>query len=326
MHELSADTQALLLLCGRFDRAQRDAIQPLDLKDYNALAAWLAERNLHPADLLTLSESDLQDPELPIEPSRLQALLGRGTAMALAVEGWTSRGLWVLSRSDEEYPTQLQQLGRHAPPLIYGAGDVSLLSGDGPALAIVGSRDVDETAREFTQRVAHAAGRQGVQVVSGGARGVDSEAMWATLDAGGVAVGLLAENLARAAVAGRNGAALMDGELVFLSPYDPASGFNVGNAMGRNKYIYALADAGLVVSAAEGSGGTWNGAVEALKRGTTPVFVRVQEGAPAGNLRLLEEGASVFLEEVLDDIPGWLSNTKQPPEPADPEARQAQLW
>lgn len=41
---------------------------------------------------------------------------------------------------------------------------------------------------------------------------------------------------------------LAEGRLVLVSPYDPSTGFNVGNAMQRNKLIYALADASLVVS------------------------------------------------------------------------------
>jgi predicted Rossmann fold nucleotide-binding protein DprA/Smf involved in DNA uptake len=50
---------------------------------------------------------------------------------------------------------------------------------------------------------------------------------------------------------------LLESRLVLISPYDPKSGFNVGHAMQRNKLIYALADAALVVNADEGTGGTW---------------------------------------------------------------------
>jgi predicted Rossmann fold nucleotide-binding protein DprA/Smf involved in DNA uptake len=59
---------------------------------------------------------------------------------------------------------------------------------------------------------------------------------------------------------------LRDGQLVLLSPYDPQAGFNIGNAMQRNKLIYALADAALVVQADYGKGGTWAGAIEQLEK------------------------------------------------------------
>ena len=55
----------------------------------------------------------------------------------------------------------------------------------------------------------------------------------------------------------------MDGRLVFISPYDPAAGFSVRHAMQRNKIIYALADAALVVASDFEKGGTWAGAIAA---------------------------------------------------------------
>jgi len=74
----------------------------------------------------------------------------------------------------------------------------------------------------------------------------------------------------------------------------------VGNAMGRNKYIYGLADHALVVSSAFGKGGTWAGAVEALENiKDMPVFVRVQ--LPQGKQALLEKGAKKFPELPVNE-------------------------
>ncbi len=71
--------------------------------------------------------------------------------------------------------------------------------------------------------------------------------------------------------------------MLLISPYHPEAGFNVGNAMGRNKLIYALADYGLVVSAEHKKGGTWEGASEELKRKPgRPVFVRLGDSVPMG--------------------------------------------
>ncbi len=322
---LHPDTEAILLLCGRFGRPEESGVSPLEPRELNRLAEWLKQHDMRPGDLLDLAQIDLQDPDLPVPAERLLNLVERGSALALAVESWESRGLWVMSQSDELYPPRLRELGPKAPAILYGAGDPRLVSGDCQALAVVGSRHVDEAALEFTRTVAHACGRQGIQIVSGAARGVDSEAMWAAIEAGGMTVGVLAESLARAAVAGRNPAALVEGQMALISPYDPNSGFNVGNAMGRNKYIYALADAALVVSTAVDSGGTWAGAVEALKRGVPPVFVRLQEPAPEGNLKLLEEGAQAFPDEPWEDLSGWLSSLASDGE-TDPGTVQGRLW
>jgi hypothetical protein len=69
------------------------------------------------------------------------------------------------------------------------------------------------------------------------------------------------------------------------------AGFNVGNAMQRNKQIYALADFGLVVSSGFNEGGTWAGAVEQLEKlHLAPLFVREAGEVPTGNRELLRRG------------------------------------
>ena len=88
--------------------------------------------------------------------------------------------------------------------------------------------------------------------------------MRGALEAGGRSVGILANGLERAALNRENRAALLDGRLLLVSPYDPAARFVVGHAMQRNKLIYALSDAALVVNSDHGHGGTWAGATEQL--------------------------------------------------------------
>ena len=113
----------------------------------------------------------------------------------------------------------------------------------------------------------------------------------------------------------------MDGRLVLVSPYDPAAGFNVGHAMGRNKLIYALADAALVVSADYKKGGTWAGAVEQLDRlKLVPVYVR--SDSDRGLQALIDKGAHSWPDpqtpeafwEMFQDRPDPLA-----PAPGQPE-------
>lgn len=309
---LGPDTQAILLLCGRFGKTAKGDVQPLTQSEYNRLIKWLRGRKLSPASLIQPEgqEAILAD-DLPLDPHRLHVLLERGGALALVVEGWDNQGIWVLSRYDNsEYPQRLADLGGQAPPLLYGVGEQKLLSHGG--LAIVGSRDADEEALEYTQELARACARQGIQVVSGGARGVDSAAMQTAIEAGGTAVGILPDGLGKASLSGKYREALMEKMLILLSPYDPNSAFNVGNAMGRNKYVYALADRGLIVSTSAGKGGTWEGATEALKKEF--VYVRMAEKAPKGNCQLLEMGALAFPEQPWEDLAQIIlgANVKQP--------------
>lgn len=316
-HILSPDTQASLLLCGSLGQTRASEPTPLTLGEYNHLAQWLHQRRMRPADLLrpsTLQQlSDTGDGGL--STTRLGALLDRGVALSLAVESWAAKGLWVLSRADSDYPPRLRErLGRAAPAILYGVGNQDLLTGGG--LVILGSRDADEVALAATRRVAHTCAAQGIQVVSGGARGVDSEAMHAALQAGGHVVGVLADSLTKMALSGAYRDWLRQGRLVLISPYDPSAGFSVGAAMGRNKCIYTLGSRALVVAATLNQGGAWAGAVENLKHGWLPLHVLAQSPVPDGNRALIEHGGVALSETLLADdtaITAWLTETTPTP-------------
>ena len=164
-----------------------------------------------------------------------------------------------------------------------GEGSGRLLAGGG--VAIVGSRDADASAEAFARRLAIGLAAGSAPVVSGGDRGVDSWAMGAALSAGGLVVGVLPEGVERRLRDPENRAGVAGGRATLISPYRPDASFSAGAAMARDKLIYALADVAVVVSSANGSGGTWTGAVEALKAGWVPVLVRTGEGVPDGKSR-----------------------------------------
>lgn len=293
---LSPDTQAILLLCASFGQNRLSQPQPLTLSEYNLLAGWLQENEMRPRDLLnpTVKNQFQKTPFDKLEPQRIEALLERGVMLSLAVEKWTTQGLWILGRGDNQYPKRLKQkLKQKSPAILYGIGNMELLSAGG--LAIVGSRDINDLEIDYTRRLAKTCAQEGIQVISGGARGVDQASMLGALEASGTAVGVLADSLIKMAVNGKYRQSISEGRLTLISTYDPNAGFNTGNAMGRNKYIYALADYALVVSSAYEKGGTWAGAIEALEKiKDVPVFVRMQDVVPEGNRELVKQGAKPF--------------------------------
>jgi predicted Rossmann fold nucleotide-binding protein DprA/Smf involved in DNA uptake len=287
---LSSDTEVVLLLCGRFGGERQEAYAPLSPREYGDLAKWLNGRGLRPSDLMGegASEHLASVHDAKLERRRIEFLLGRGTAMALAMERWSRGGLWVVSRGDPAFPKRMRQRLKHgAPPLLYGAGDKSILETGG--LAIVGSRDASESAREFARDIASRCAHEGMTVVSGGARGVDLAAMQGATEADGCCIGVLAADLLKSSTNRQNRIGLMSGRLVLVSPFHPEAGFNAGNAMGRNRHIYVLSDQALVVDSALGSGGTWQGAIENLQHRWVPTFVRVP-GDGAGNSALIDKG------------------------------------
>jgi len=303
MQELTGDAKAILMLCGRFGKSDATgSAKPLSLGEYNRLAEWMVGRNIRPADLITDGKADfVPGPEVGIDAERIRGLLSRGATMALAVEKWTHNGIWIVCRSDELYPKRLKKhLKKQAPPILFGVGDIGLLSIGG--LAVVGSRNVDNRGEAFTRAVAIACAGSKMPIVSGGARGVDQISMISALEAGGKVIGILSDGLNKAAVAGKYRSGIREKRLVLVSPFYPEARFNVGNAMGRNKHIYAFADFALVVSAQVEKGGTWAGAKEELKRPCgRPVFVRLDEGVPEGNRVLMQLGAMPFPQPPWDE-------------------------
>jgi predicted Rossmann fold nucleotide-binding protein DprA/Smf involved in DNA uptake len=299
MNGLSNETEITLLLCGSFNNKSDSEIKPLTATEYYRLVDWMRESALNISDL---SRSEICDriPESGlhnIAKDRLIALLGRGGTIEGAIGNWREKGIWILSALDTAYPKKLlQRLLKQAPPLLFGIGRQPLLNDGG--LAIVGSREADTAALEFTKRIATECADAELQVVSGGARGIDREAMSAALEAGGRTLGVLADSLGREAASGRHDLFLEQRRLALVSPYHPDAGFTVGNAMGRNKCIYALADWSLVVSSAANEGGTWTGAVENFKHRWTPLLVRDGNDIPEGNRRRGSEGRAAGGESV----------------------------
>lgn len=306
---LSDNTQAILLLTAPLivGRGQPSA-DLLSPGEYKRLARHLHQLGKVPADLLSGQAEDvLHEVHQTIESDRLKSLLARGLVLSQAIDRWQTRSIWVVSRADVEYPQLLKdRLKDDRPAVIYGCGERSILEGGG--LAVVGSRDVDEALINYTQSIGRLAAKACKTLVSGGARGIDQAAMRGALEAGGSVIGVMADSLEKAAMNRDHREMLMEGQLVLISPYDPGAGFNVGNAMQRNKLIYALSDAALVVNSDMGKGGTWAGAVEQLdKLRLVPVYVRSDGAVNKALAALQQKGA----------LP-W-------PNPTDPEGLVAAL-
>jgi DNA processing protein len=309
---LSDDGLVLLTLCSAFAMPEGSGANPFTLSEWNKLAKQIHDSPLkHPAALHGHTASELaRDFALPPDTAeRIVHLLDRSSRLALELEGLFSRGMWAVTRVDERYPKRLRDTLKHqAPTVLFGAGDIQLLCRGG--IAVIGSRNIDETGTAFAQEIGRKAAAARVPVVSGGARGTDRLAMGAALEAGGTAFGVLADSLERTVRQPDLRQLLLDGQLVLLTPYAPTAGFSVGAAMGRNKVIYGLADFAVVVSSDFQTGGTWAGAAEALKASWCPVFARDGAAIPKGNRELIKLGAAPLPEGELHqipDLPVWLS-------------------
>ena len=99
-----------------------------------------------------------------------------------AVERLSARYLF----SDEgDYPSLLREIDS-APPALIVRGDTALLAR--PCVAMVGARNASAAARRFARDLAHALSSEGVTIVSGLARGIDTAAHIGSIDGGTVGV------------------------------------------------------------------------------------------------------------------------------------------
>ncbi len=301
------DGQPILLLCSSLalpQTAKAADLFPLKLGEWNLLERKIRGSSLkHPAALQGRSAEELAKTlALPAsQAQRIARLLEFGGQLASELESLFAKGIWVVTRADGLYPPHLRTTLKHqAPAVLFGVGDAGLLRR--PGAAVVGSRNIDGAGVAFAREIGAKAVAAKLPVVSGGARGTDRIAMQAALEGGGIAVGALADSLERTARQADVHEFVSGGKLVLLTPYAPAAGFSVGAAMGRNKLIYGLAEFAVVVSSDQETGGTWAGAVEALKATWCPVLVRDGESVPRGNKELLKLGAIGLPSDELPEI------------------------
>jgi DNA processing protein len=299
---LTPDGQVIALLCSTLGLASSRELKPLSPREWHELSDALRNSELsRPGDLLGRRPEEI-GVALGVSPAmalRLARLLSRGGQLALELEHLTSRGVWVLTRAEDAYPQRLKKLLQtQAPPVLYGAGRQETL--EQTALALVGSRDADRNALQFTRELARTCARQHITVVSGAARGVDREAMGAAIEAGGSALGVTVDPLERLIRRPEMRMALTEGSLTLVTPFHPAARWQARNAMRRNRLIYVLSMAAVIASASAGSGGTWAGAIENIEHRWVPTFVREDSSPASHQLRLA--GALGLPERIVGDV------------------------
>jgi DNA processing protein len=205
-------------------------------------------------------------------------------------------GARILFPGRQGWPKQLA--GASFPPLLYVSGTVAA---DKKRVAIVGSRESDEYGCELAAFFSGALAREGVEIVSGGAIGVDGAAHRAALGNGGSSLAVLGcgvdicypseHGLLFKEIQARAGA------LVSLFP--PGTPAVPQNFKVRNRLIAGLADAVLVARASSSSGalGTARAAVE-LKRPTFAIPGDVTCELAGGVNGLIEQGSARAISGV----------------------------
>jgi DNA processing protein len=109
------------------------------------------------------------------------------------ITAWQAAGLGFLTFLDDDYPAQLRAV-HDLPPVLFHRG--TLVPGD-VAVSVVGSRNASAQGLSIARSVAAGLVDRGISVVSGLAKGIDTAAHTATLEAGGRAVAVIGTGINR---------------------------------------------------------------------------------------------------------------------------------
>lgn len=241
------------------------------------------ERELRVSDLLSLGYGKDQ-------AVRIKGLLEEEALLHRYLRRGHQRDCVPITRITEQYPLILRQrLGLDSPGTLWAKGDLSVLNA--PAIALVGSRELQRENHAFAKAVGIQAAEQEIALVSGNARGADRTAQDACLDAGGKVISIVADELWKHHTREN---------ILYLSEEDYDSPFSVQRALSRNRCIHALGRIVFVAQAELQKGGTWDGTAKNLQYGWSPVIC-FRDGSEA-SAALEQMGAYLIRIEDLRDF------------------------
>lgn len=215
------------------------------------------------------------------------------------------RGFDIVTLNDESYPPNLKQI-HSAPPILYVFGDIT--ERDRLSVAVVGSRHCNRYGTDMAKSLSAGLAETGVCVVSGMARGIDSAAHRAVIDAGGRTIAVLGSGLDVIYPPENHelyGDIAKNGAVVSAFPLGTEPDKN--NFPERNSLVSGLSLGTVVVQAARKSGAliTAHLALE-QNREVFAVPGRAGESISAGTNRLIKEGKAKLAEtpdDITDEIP-----------------------
>lgn len=298
------DSNAIVTLCSYV--CVGEGVRPLEPREYSDLTQLLHQVGKTPKDLFGFSAEDFRtilgfDTE---RTQRFMRLLDRNASLSFELGQYQNMGIEVITRADAGYPKKLKKkLVNQCPPLFYYAGDLSLL--DRKLIGYVGARTITQEDLDFTVQAVRKTTDLGYGVVSGGAKGIDTVSGTEALLRGGVSVEYLSDSMLRKLKNRDVIKNIQQGKLLLLSVSKPDTGFNVGMAMMRNRYIYAQSVGTVIIRSDLNKGGTWTGANDNLKNNWCTTLC--WDHPYPGNQALIENGAIPIDENWDGGLPDEMS-------------------
>ena len=257
-----------------------------------SVAKILETENLNP-EMLPRNQSDLstQFPELA------KILKGKISEedkekVSAAYEQLKEQGINIIYSGHPDFPPHLLEIA----PVLFVKGAQKRLRSD--SITIVGARDVSYKGVRITRNLSGELVDKGINIVSGYAKGVDTEAHLGALEAGGTTTLVLSNGIKQLHQKSAFKKFNWDQDVLAVSQFDPDTTWQAWNAMKRNQLVCALSKAVVVIESGperdtQGKmSGTFNTAKTALNMGL-PLFVlnpNCLDNVPEGNAALIALG------------------------------------
>ncbi|MFL5732293.1 MAG: DNA-processing protein DprA [Chloroflexia bacterium] len=242
-----------------------------------------------------------------LDPKTAEALrtARQNTNLDTELEGLDKLGAKALTWESEGYPKRLREVD-DAPAVLYVLGE--LTEADDWAVGVVGTRRATSYGREAANRLSSGLAESGVTIISGLARGIDTIAHKAALDAGGRTVAVLGSGLdviypyENQAIVNR---IVSDGLGAVVTEYPLGTQPDAMNFPPRNRIISGMSLGVLVIEAGEKSGALIT-VTFALDQGRDvfavpgPITSRMSDGTN----NLLKQGAKCVTSarDILEEL------------------------
>lgn len=238
-----------------------------------------------------------------------------------ALKRLQDRHISLLYSAGDPYPALLREIPL-PPPLLYCSGEIR--PEDNKAVAIVGSRRMSQYGRQVTRELVTELVQQGVTIVSGLARGIDTVAHQTALELGGRTIAVLGSGLDRIYPAENRQLArdiVRNGQGAILTEHPLGTKPDARHFPPRNRIISGLSRGVLVIEAGQKSGAliTTTFALE-QDREVFAVPGPINSPLSEGTNSLIKEGATMVTGAV--DI---LRELRWQPEPVSLAGRQLAL-
>ncbi len=212
------------------------------------------------------------------------------------VHSLIKRGIKWVTISDNDYPKLLKQL--YDPPVVlYYKGEI--LPSDERSIAIVGTRQITSYGRFVTEKFTKELVDYGFTIVSGLARGVDTQAHLATIKNNGRTVAVFGGGLNNIYPPENSRLAeeIINGFGAVISEFPPDASSLPGNFPMRNRIISGLS-LGVVVAEAALNSGSLITAKLALEQGREVFAIPgpINSALSQGPIGLIREGAKIVSE------------------------------